>query len=333
MPTPTLFPHKNSFRRVRRNACVAPIGLGLLLAPGDLHAQAGKGKRVQFSNLSDGDFEKQLEAPESEPLAPNSLLMLKAMESYTNLPFDVGERMRFAITYLGVKGGTAEVFLRSPVKAENSPGGWAHRITGEVRSAEWYKWITRVHDAVEGLMDSSPELVPLRFYINQQEGSFRQSKIVEFSAKEGKIRQRTQRKDRELKRDEFPFSANTKDALGALFYFRSKVPPTGNVKSFDFPVFTSEKTWVLKARLDKQETLKIDGVKFDTDMWQVTSHFGGLMEQKGDIRMWITRDARRLPIYAEANVKFGYLKLHLAEWDQGWTTKGKTAYEKIRLDP
>ena len=250
----------------------------------------GSSKKTQLSNLSDGSFERQLDVPESAALGQGTPLMLQAVKTYGSLPFDIGERMRFVITYLGVKGGVAEVILRTPIAWE---GGWVHRMTGEVKSAEWYAWITRIHDSVEGLMDSGPELNPLRFYINQQEGEFRQTKIVEFSSKELKVRQRTQRKGRELHREEFATTASTKDALGALYYFRKSVPPNDTLKSFEFPVFTSEKTWTLKAKLEGQETLKRSGQTFETDVWRVTSHFGGLMEQKGDIKLWLTREIGR----------------------------------------
>lgn len=288
-------------------------------------------RKVQLSNLSDGTFERQLEVPETTPLTPGSKLMQDALNAYAKLPFDIGERMRFVITYLGVKGGVAEVILRSPVVYEDR---WAHRITGEVKSAEWYSWITRIHDSVEGLMDSGEALVPLRFYINQQEGSFRQTKVVEFSVKEGKVRQRTQRKGRDLKTDQYPLSATTKDALGALYFFRKAVPFNAGLKTFEFPVFTSEKTWTLKAKLEGVEKLKRGGQTFETDVWKITSHFGGLMEQKGDIKMWLTRDVRRLPLYVEANVKFGYIKLQLTEWEQGYADgKAKPLHPKLRIAP
>ena len=40
-----------------------------------------------------------------------------------------------------------------------------------------------------------------------------------------------------------------------------------------------------------------------------------------------------LPVYIEANVRFGYLKLHLAEWDQGFADPTqKRIFPKIKLD-
>lgn len=297
-----------------------------LARPGSADAQSSNPH--QFSNLSDGKWERQLDAPATENLQPGTALMQQALETYATLPFDIGERMKFAITYLGVKGGVAEVMLRTPVKHKNT---WAHRITGEVKSAEWYSWITRVHDAVEGLMGPTADLNPLRFYINQQEGSFRQSKIVEFDEEAGKVRQRKKRKDKDEKSEEFEFQRGTKDALGALYFLRQKLA-RGEVKGeFKFPVYTSEKTWTGTVTLEKQETKKIDGEKIETDVYRLVTQFGGLMEQKGDIRLWLTRDSRHIPVYVEASVKFGYIKLALTEWDQGHADPNrKRVYEKLR---
>jgi|GEM_PF-646348 len=340
--------HRSLFHLVATTACaltlVSPLHSGLAgsmasASPPDpvpatpSSANAKRTKPTQLSNLSDGLWERQLEVPDTQNLVPDSTVMKEALKTYAKLPFDIGERMRFNVTYMGVNGGTAEVMVRTPVKWGDKD--WAHRLTGEVKSAPWYKWITQIHDSVEGLMDSSLELAPLRFYINQQEGAeFRQSKIVNFEQKDAQIRQVTLRKGRELKKSEYPLPRGTKDALGAMYYFRRMVPAEAGTKSFEFPVFTSEKTWTLKAQLQKQETLKVDGQAFDTDVWRITSHFGGLMEQKGDILLWVTRDVRRLPVYGEANVKFGYIKLHLAEWDQGFADRSvKKVFPKIRLDP
>ena len=315
------------FKNVFCVALCAASGLALWQGP-TAFAQDKKPAVKQFSNLSDGTWERQLEVPDSENLVPSTPLMNKALDTYAHLPFDIGERLKFSITYLGVKGGVAELMLRTPIKWKN---GWAHRITGEVKSAEWYRWITRVHDSVEGVMDSSLELVPLRFYINQQESDFRQSKIVDFEMGAGKIKQLTQRKEREPKTEEFELATGTKDALGALYYFRERVAVGEGNKKFEFPIFTSEKTWTATAQLVKQEKRSISGTSYETDVYQLYTQFGGLMEQKGDIRVWLTRDSRRIPVYAEANVKFGYIKLTLAEWDQGYADpKRKKVYDKIR---
>ncbi|NBW81600.1 DUF3108 domain-containing protein [bacterium] len=276
---------------------------------------------TQLSTLSDGDFERQLELPPHQQLDANSPLFQDAMKTYQRLPFDVGERLRFIVTYLGVSGGQAEVTIQQPVKTGD---GWAHRLTGEVKSARWYRWIMQIHDSIEALMTNGSEVAPVRFYINQQEGSFRQTKIINFDSNKGEVNQLTKRKDHEESKASFPFAPGTKDALGALYYLRVKLaasnpPPL----QLDVPIFTSEKTWTGKASYLGSDTKKIGKKTYDTDVYRLITTFGGLMEQRGDIKMWFTRDERRIPLYIEASVRFGYIKVTLDEWVPGENRKNQ----------
>jgi hypothetical protein len=234
--------------------------------------------------------------------------------------------MRFMVTYLGVNGGAAEVIIKPPVKHLDS---WAHRITGEVKSARWYRWIMNIHDSIEGLAYRGAEFAPARFYINQQEGDFRNSKIIEFDQTRAQIRQQTKRKGRDEVRAEFQLIDGTKDALGALYYLRNRLaatnPPPLNL---NFPIFTSDRTWTGKADYLGSDSRKISKTKYEADVYRLVTTFGGLMEQKGDIKMWFSRDSRRLPLYIEATVRFGHIKVTLDEWDPG--DAHKSQYEGIR---
>lgn len=292
---------------------------------------AGKssaGPVTPLSTLSDGSFERQLDVPPHTVLEQGSPQSQAAATVYQTMPFGPSERMRYIVTYLGVSGGSAEVILHPPVKYGDS---WAHRMTGEVKSASWYRWIMNIHDSIEVLMNNGTEFTPARFYINQMEGSFRQSKIVEFEPPKGVLSQITKRKGRDEKRATFPFVTGTKDALGSLYYIRNQLasknpPPT----QMDVPIFTSEKNWTGKATYLGSDTKKIGKKSYEADVYRLITTFGGLMEQKGDIKMWFSRDERRLPLYIEATVRFGYIKVTLNEWDPSALSKAR--FEPIRHD-
>lgn len=304
---------------IRFKLPVFALGSAAVLMSSPLEVSAAQ--KTPLSTLTDGDFERQLDVPSHEPVEPSSLIAQNAHSTYQKLPFDPGERLRFVVTYLGVSGGAAEIILQPPVKRGDS---WAHRVTGEVKSARWYRWIMQIHDSIEGLMTQGPEFVPSRFYINQQESSFRQTKLLEFDSAKSSINQLTKRKDREESKASFPFVAGSKDALGALYYLRCRLagstpPPT----QLDIPIFTSEKTWTGKASYLGSDSKKLGGKTYETDVYRLITTFGGLMEQRGDIRMWFTRDERRIPLYIEASVRFGYIKVTLDEWDPGELRKGQ----------
>jgi hypothetical protein len=298
-----------------------------LLGPGLSQGLAGATKR--YSTLSDGSFETQMPRPEYDSLVPGSKDMASALRAYETLPFDVGERLRFKVTYLGIKGGTAEIAIHHPVKRGQ---GWRQRVTGEVLSARWYAWIIELHDAVEAVFSLDNDFTPDEFFINQMEGKFRQSKIVRFFPEKREIHQTTKRKGREEKNESFPHEQNAKDALGAFYYLRQQVNARGggNLK-FSFEIFTSEKTWVGNVSWLRSEVKEVEGVKYDADVYALDTQFGGLLQQEGDIRMWLTRDSRRLPVYVQANVAFGYIEVHLVEWDQGFANaEKKKIYPPLR---
>ena len=282
----------------------------------------------RFSSLSDGRFETQLDRPPIESLRPGSPEMLKALETFDNLPFDVGERMHFLVTYLGIRGGSAEVVVRHPVKVGE---GWGARVTGEVKSAEWYSWVAKVHDAVESVFMPQDRYKPVQFYINQQEARYFKTKIVRFNHTASQILQLERRKGREAKELSFELQNDVKDAIGALYFLRQEIDQRPAHQVFEFPIFTSEKTWRGQVRLLKSERRKVFAEEYDTDVYAMDTQFGGILQQEGDIRVWFTRDKRRLPVYIQANVQFGYIEVELAEWDQGYASPAKKKiYPKIR---
>jgi hypothetical protein len=314
-------------RKIALGICLSLSALTLLLPGG---SEAKGPPKTPLSTLSPGDFERQLDLPLTEPLPAGSDLEKAAEEAYAKLPFSVGERIRFAVTYLGVKAGVAEAIVQKPVKWKE---GWAHRVTGEVKNADWYSWMINLHDSVETIFDATPAMNPLRFYINQQEPvSFRQSKLIEFDVAEKRVRQTTKRKERKEKRQQFPLGVDTKDAFAALFYFRSNVGVGQGREGFQFPVFTSEKNWTGKAKLVDREKMKVEGTEIDTDVYTLETQFGHLMEQQGSIKLWVSRDERRLPVFVEAKLRFGYIKVALREWRQGKVTPGKTKFPAIGDD-
>lgn len=298
-----------------------------LLSPVFLFADEDKSKKL--STLLKELPPYQIELPNSEPLQPKTPLMEKALKTYAALPFDVGERIRYLITYLGVRGGTAELNVRTPVKWKD---GWAHRITGEAINAEWTNWFIVLRDGIEALIDSGETMSPLRFYMNQNEGNYHQTRLIRFDLPNKKIFQRTKRKDKQEVFEEFPFEHEAKDAVGALYYFRKELAAGRFKDKVEFDVFTNQKTWTAKGELIKRETVKVEGIKYDADVFELRTMLGAHLQQKGKFRMWITHDDRRLPVLIEADVKFGVVKLALVQWDPGFPDVSKKQYPAIRAE-
>lgn len=308
----------------RKPSTFIPRAFALALSLAAIQAQAS----TTFSTLTSDAFSSQIDLPRSETIPAGSPLDAKIKEAYSKLNVSPGERIRYAVTYMGVNAGDAEVILQRPVKFGS---GWAHRITAEVKSASWYSWLVKLYDSAEELSTEAEEFTPVRFYLNQIEKDYESTKLLEYNPAALSVRQRSKRSGKSEVQKEFQYPEGTKEALGALYYLRSQLassfPPPLNL---EFPIFTSEKTWTGKASYRGSDTRKISGTKYDTDVYHLITTFGGLMEQKGDIRIWFTRDERKIPIYIEAYLKFGYIKVTLDEWDPGEIQKPK--FKPIRHD-
>jgi hypothetical protein len=281
-----------------------------------------------LSTLTSGNFNRQLELPKTSPVSPESPLGKEVSKIYATTNVSPGERIRYAVTYLGVSAGDAEITLQPAVQHANS---WAHRITAEVKSSNWYSWLVKLHDSVEEISAEGLQFTPVKFYINQLEKDYQSTKLLEYNPGSLSVRQRSKKLGQAEVEKEFRYPKGTKEALGALYYLRTQLasshPPPLHL---EFPIFTSEKTWTGKASYRGSETRKIDGNKYETDVYHLVTTFGGLMEQKGDIRIWFTKDERKLPIYIEAYIKFGFIKVTLYEWDPGELQKAK--FKPIRHD-
>lgn len=279
-----------------------------------------------LSTLTSGQFKRQLDLPKTEPVSPDSELGKQVRAAYAKTNVSPGERTRYAVTYLGVSAGSAELTLQPAVKFSKT---WAHRITAEVKSSSWYSWLVKLHDSVEEISTEAQQFTPVRFYLNQLEKDYQSTKLLEYSPETLSVRQRSKRVGQPEVQKDFQYPKGTKEALGALYFLRTQLastyPPPLHL---EFPIFTSEKTWTGKATYRGSDTRKIAGTSYETDVYHLVTTFGGLMEQKGDIRIWFTRDERKIPIYIEAYIKFGFIKVTLDEWDPGELQK--STYKSIR---
>jgi hypothetical protein len=86
-----------------------------------------------------------------------------------------------------------------------------------------------------------------------------------------------------------------------------------------FPLSESAKTYDVEVKIVGQETIKIDSGTFDTLKAQpLIFGEGRLIRKEGEMHVWLTNDARRIPIRAWARGSFGTVNIELKD------TKAKT---------
>jgi hypothetical protein len=79
-------------------------------------------------------------------------------------------------------------------------------------------------------------------------------------------------------------------------------------------VHESNKNWQLGIVGLNRERVKTGAGEFDTIRVRAQVEFEGVFLDRGDVYIWFTDDARRLPVRMESKIKIGRISANLIEY-------------------
>jgi hypothetical protein len=210
-------------------------------------------------------------------------------------PFAVGERLTYALSYLAIQAGTATMEVHPP------PAGLPQTQLLLVNTARSSKFVARffpVDNRVESYVDAET-LAPQHFVFHRREGKKKNDFDVTFQHADGKA---TGTKDGESYIQTIP--ADTHDVLSCLYYFRN-LPSLQPGARATINIHHDKKNYKLELVAESTERLSGSWGEADTIRLLVIMPFQGLFLNEGNIRVWVTNDARRLPVLMKAKVVIG----------------------------
>jgi hypothetical protein len=219
------------------------------------------------------------------------------------LPFGPGERLGWELRYLGVLAGFAWA------EVEDAGDGRVI-LRGGARNAPWYAAIYTLDDLVESLWDPAAP-GSSRYVTRFREGGFHQDQRMEIAPDEVRVarRQRFHEGWREWE-DRYPGPARPVEDPQSAFY-RLRTLPLVPGERYRFPVFSGRETWDLDLVVEPPEVLRTAlGERRVLPVRLFTRHHGDL-EQRGRIVVYVTDDARRLPVRAVLHTNFGAVRADL----------------------
>jgi hypothetical protein len=202
-------------------------------------------------------------------------------------PF-LGETLRYAMTILGVAGG--ELTL-SAVPAELN----GRRTTKFEMSALSNNFLSKffvVRDTIVSWIDPK-SFRSLRFEKHTVEGKRARDELTEFDYEKGLAR---------YEGTPVPLEDATLDSLSSVYYLRTLRLDTE--KPIEFQVF-SGRPHMLQVEIQGRETLAVPAGKFQTIRVEPKSTAGGLMGK--NLVLWLTDDARKIPVQIRSRLKVGTL--------------------------
>ena len=212
------------------------------------------------------------------------------------LALSVPERLVYDISWTGIPAGTT-------VQDVNREGADLH-IVSTTRSAPWLRLFFPVDDRVEAVLapSSSPGKLGLpRWYRERtNEGSRHTLKDVRFDQAR-RVAVTTDLLHKSEKSD--PIGELTYDSLSCVYYVREAKLVPGH--SLHINIFDCKHLWNTEIKVLRREEVSTPVGTFKTIVVKPLLKSPGFFARTGDVLVWLTDDARRIPVKMTTAVKIG----------------------------
>ena len=236
---------------------------------------------------------RMLRAPTIEPPAPGAL------------PFRVGEVARYSVQWGGagvnLSAGDISIAVEPP----------AYRFVVRATTAPWVAKFFEAQDVF--VTQANGSLYPQVHEREQKEGGRHVTRAFIFEEDAHVVRTgptvAAARADGAVR---LPMSPRARDAIAALFYIRTlPLAPGTRVK---FPVNEAGRNLVVELATDGIERVHAEG--HDVDALRMTPTMQRRVEDRQPLvsTVWLSNDARRVPLVLELDAGFGHVRVELVSY-------------------
>jgi hypothetical protein len=182
----------------------------------------------------------------------------------------------------------------------------AYRLVTTAKTNDFVSSFYPVDSRVESILDGG-DLLPKRMLFRRREGKRKNDFDVTFDHAEGKVRS-----IKDGVAETLPIPPDVQDGLTCLYYLRSLPMLVPGAPVF-MNVHHDRKTYRLEVRVEGIEKLKAPWGEVETLRVLAVMPFQGIFLNEGNIRVWVTNDARRIPVLMRAKVVVGAVTATLVD--------------------
>ena len=238
-----------------------------------------------------------------------SLLILSSSKN-TDLPnvenkaFQVGEKLRYRITFGFVDAGEATLELKNTIKKGN--GRELIHAVGIGRTLGGFNSFYKVDDRYETFLDKKG-IFPWFFVRRVDEGGYQINQDYIFKHHIGKVENGIGKS--------FKVPIAVQDMISSFYYARTlNFKNLKKGKTFEFPCFMDDELYNLKIKYVGEEFIHIRKGKFKCMKFVPVVQTGRYFNSEEDVSFWVTSDENRIPVLVKAKIPVGVVKMHLVEW-------------------
>jgi hypothetical protein len=215
------------------------------------------------------------------------------------VPWKIGEYFQFSIDWNGLNGGGSLMQVQNLVRVD---GRRAYRIVTKAESNSFVSKFYKVRDRAESFVDAE-SLYSVRFVKHLREGGYKKDVDVRFD--------QASRKARYDDGKTLDVPARVHDVLSAFYYVRTLPLPDGAVLSI--PTHDNQKSYEMVVKVHGREKVEVPAGKFDCVLVEPILKSEGVFKSKGSILVWLTDDARRLPVLVKSKIPIGSISVSLTD--------------------
>jgi hypothetical protein len=278
-----------------------PVLISLLLVPPCVAAPAEDPSPATSAGSSESDVEVAAEDSPGriELIGAESRALRQALAGMPGKDgaIRIGETLTFSIRYGMIRAGEATMEIAGIDTIRGHP---CYHVVSKAKSNNVFDAIYKVRDRVESWMDVD-FLYSRQFRKILREGSYRANQEIEMDQESGMARYQDGRV--------FELTAGAHDVLSAFYYVRTQDLEPG--QEFNLESHADRKNVPLRVRVHGRERLETPAGNFDCIVVEPMLRTPGLFKQEGSLTIWLTDDARRMPVVMKSKIPVGSISVIL----------------------
>jgi len=250
-----------------------------------------------------GSDDAALGLPEgAKALGPPDSLAGREMRA-RGQPFGPGERCRFTVEYGPVKAGTATLEVLPMVRRGDRT---CYHLASTAQSAPFFDSIYRVRDRIDTMVDAQ-RFVTYQYQKVQNEGGYHSEQKAAYEPEHGRVRYSDGAT--------MTTPPNALDVLGA--FYRARIEKLTPGLSIYIPHHSDRKSFYLEVHVLRKEKVEVPAGSFNCVVVEPLVRDAGPFKNKGGLTVWLTDDARHLPVLMKSKVPVGSVDAVLQSYTPG----------------
>ena len=228
----------------------------------------------------------------------------KGLPLVENNAFQLGEKLRYRISYGIIDAGEATLEIRSTERKVRSRNMF--HIVGKGKTLGAFNSFYKVMDRYESYIDKKG-VFPWYFKRRVNEGGYKINQDYSFKHHYKKVHTGD---------ETFKIPIGIQDMISSFYYARTlDFNNIYNGKIFEFNCFMDNEIYSLKIKYVGKEKITIRKGKFNCLKFVPVVQTGRYFNSEDDVNFWITNDKNKIPVLVKAKIPVGTVRLHLVGWE------------------